>query len=222
MQSFWGLNFLGGLTARAVDTAQTFTSQLSWKSAANRIMNWTCVSVGEVGEADCDLLHPCSSREWRIMPCMGASVQTPSALPVETSCPLSHGAVTSSHCGPQPCRRQILGTSCKVAAVLPQMQWDGGGKESSVVTPVKPAEDTGRCETIWWTWHRGFPLCLPYFKGGLCTCVSSYLPSTHHCYCGTFYFLLQRTWSSGCSHSSEKYKSRACTGWQNRAFYMRS
>lgn len=72
-----------------VDTAQTFTSPLSWKSTANTIMNLTCVSAWEVGEANSNLLRSSSSKWWRNMPGTGTSVQTNTTTAIKTSCPAS-------------------------------------------------------------------------------------------------------------------------------------
>lgn len=109
LQSFWSLNFLGGLTACTVDTAQTFTSWLSWKSTANTIMNLARVSTWEVGEVDSNLLRSSSRKRWRNMPVTGTSVKTNATTAIKRHpaplqcCALSPGAVTSLHRGPQPC-----------------------------------------------------------------------------------------------------------------------
>lgn len=47
LQSFQNLNFLRGLIVLCVDTARTFTSRLSWKDAANMVMNSTHVAKQE-------------------------------------------------------------------------------------------------------------------------------------------------------------------------------
>lgn len=232
MQSFRGLNFLGGLTTCAVDTAQTFTSQLSRKSAANRIMNSTRVSAWERGEANPDLLHSSSSKEWGIMPCMGTSVQAHTATPVETSCPAPVLPFVTRGCH----QLALWPTALQDAEFWGHLlrwqlffhRWNGMGEEKKalwlpwwnqkILAGVRPSGEYGteasRC------------VCLILKHTGRSVHECELLPvqpiwavSAQNTPLLLWHILFPPAENSGCGHSSEKYKSRACTAWQNRAFY---